>query len=513
MMDIAKQISQMTLREKLGQMFVVSVHGVDLEESTLQMLEEFAFGNIYLYNLNYINAATLRKYCRQLRHTIVDRTGINPLLSGTYEGGGMLRFGLYNTSIPYPDAIGKKNNLELSRLAGTLLGLQLKNLGLNFNWAPFLDITSAGSDSRLRMRSYSGDADTVANIGVEMINGMHDAGIGCAAKHFPGLGAFPLLSNKGHFVGIKDDCFLHARHIPPFEQAVSAGVDAVVLGNFIEMTNQYGYVASNSAELCSYLRNEMNYDGVITTDAIQNMQEVPGLTVEGIVNNAMASDVDMLVFGYDTRRQMQLFEQIYEKVKKNTIPISRIDRSVERILRMKNNIFAYEQAAKPTREQDKSNLLDTISNAILDIVSDDQTLSNLKMLVRGVVHIVMPYYRDKDYVGFKRSLDCCLTDVICRYAGEVHAVFYDDDGFDFWDQTIPQTSLIAVVCETFHPTGKIGKWILEMSKTNTVVCYVLSQREHVKETYPNIVLAYLHSLSDASIVAASRRLYGEIGEE
>ena len=55
MSTTARTLSQMSLSQKLGQMFVVCLHGFSLEPETVRMLEEFHFGSVYLYNLNYIN--------------------------------------------------------------------------------------------------------------------------------------------------------------------------------------------------------------------------------------------------------------------------------------------------------------------------------------------------------------------------------------------------------------------------------------------------------------------------
>ena len=131
MSTTARTLSQMSLSQKLGQMFVVCLHGFSLEPETVRMLEEFHFGSVYLYNLNYINPRYMGSFCGDLHAVIRGNTGVYPLLSGTYEGGEVLRFGLYNTSIPCASAIGSLKDPSAAYAAGKLLGAQLFDLGLN----------------------------------------------------------------------------------------------------------------------------------------------------------------------------------------------------------------------------------------------------------------------------------------------------------------------------------------------------------------------------------------------
>lgn len=509
MSTTAQTLSQMSLSQKLGQMFVVCLHGFSLEPETVRMLEEFHFGSVYLYNLNYINPRYMGSFCGDLHAVIRGNTGVYPLLSGTYEGGEVLRFGLYNTSIPCASAIGSLKDPSAAYAAGKLLGAQLFDLGLNFNWAPILDLPNPQNAPAICKRSFSSDPLEIARVSTQVIKGMHDAGISCAAKHFPGMSAFSTLYHRGHFIGIQNDRPLSPDHLYPFQAAITAGVDAIVMGNYLENNRRSGYVTGSCQALCQFLRETLHYDGVIATDAIQNMDDIPALSPESIVSQAMQADVDLLVFGYDTRKQLQLYEKVYDMVASGEIPEERIDRAVTRILALKRAMEQRHAAASAMLQQEQAQSLLTLSRQVIQIYGDAALLPAVRQAARQGISVYMPFYRQEDFVGFRRSLNCRLGDVLCAYSDQVVCHYYICK--DEWAPPRPprEKNLVAVVCDEWDPESAISQWVISCSAHQPVLCFVLTQLEDFQCPAPQLIVISLSSLSDTSMAEAVRMLFEE----
>lgn len=511
MNHIARTPEEMTLAQKIGQMFAVSLHGLSLEPSTAQMMKEFCFGSVYLYNLNYVNPDYMRHFCGDLQAAILENTGTIPLLSGTYEGGEVLRFGLYNVSIPSANAIGHLEHSEDAYLAGRVLGAQLADLGLNFNWAPVLDLPNPQNSFAICQRSLSDDSRRIGEIGQALIRGMHSSGISCAAKHFPGMGAYSTLYQRGHFVAIRGKNSFSPEHVEPFRAAIQADVDAIVVGNSLQSVRGGSYFTGDYQDLCRCLREELGYQGVIATDAIQSMDDVPALSPESIVLNAIRADVDLLVFGYDTRRQLQLYEQIYEMVERGQIPESRLDQSVARILAMKQKMAEIRQNAVPMTWQQQKHSLHILGQEALEVYGNAEVIPALRREVRRRALAYMPFYRQEDFVGFRRTLNCCLGDVLCQYSQEVLCrYFHAADGAERFP-SLPKRGegAIFVVCEYWEPDGPLAEWVRQAARRGPLVCLLLSPPENGYFTETHAFAVSLASLSDASIVESVSLLLGD----
>ncbi len=498
----------MTLAQKIGQMFAVSLHGLSLEPETARMLEEFRFGSVYLYNLNYVNPDYMRHFCRDLQAAIRENTGAEPLLSGTYEGGEVLRFGLYNVSIPSARAVGRMGDPADAYLAGRVLGAQLADLGLNFNWAPILDLPNAQNAFSICQRSLSDDSERIASVGQALIRGMHTSGIGCAAKHFPGMGACSTLYQRGHFVAIRGKSSFQPEHIRPFQAAIAAGADAIVVGNYLQNIRGGSYFTGDYQDVCRYLREELGYDGVIATDAIQSLDDVPALSAESIVRNAIRADVDLLVFGYDTRRQLQLYEQIYRMVEDGQISEERLDQSVVRILTMKRRMAALRAGATPMTWQRQTRSLHVLGRKALRLYGNSAVIPRLRQEVQKRVQVYMPFYRQEDFVGFRRALNCCLGDVLCRYSGQVACHYYSGGGAEDLPP-LPESGAVFVVCESWEPDSPLAGWVRSAAARGPTACLLLCPSETEHFAGEPVTAVSLDSLSDASIVEAVHLLLEE----
>ena len=261
--------------------------------------------------------------------------------------------------------------------------------------------------------------------------------------------------------------------------------------------------------LCQFLRETLHYDGVIATDAIQNMDDIPALSPESIVSQAMQADVDLLVFGYDTRKQLQLYEKVYDMVANREIPEERIDRAVTRVLTLKRAMEQRHAEASAMLQQEQAQSLLTLSRQVIQIYGDAALLPAVRQAARQGISVYMPFYRQEDFVGFRRSLNCRLGDVLCAYSDQVACHYYICE--DEWTPPRPpqEKNLVAVVCDEWDPESAISQWVISCSAHQPVLCFVLTQLEDFQCPAPQLIVISLSSLSDTSMAEAVRMLFEE----
>jgi len=136
---LREMISAMTVREKVGQLFVAAVSGTALSEQDRAVLTECAVGNVILFGENVGTLTQLAELNRTLRKTIREACGIDPFISIDQEGGIVERIKDAATA-PKASVVGRTGEPALAGQLGKLQGAQLYTLGINLNFAPVADV-------------------------------------------------------------------------------------------------------------------------------------------------------------------------------------------------------------------------------------------------------------------------------------------------------------------------------------------------------------------------------------
>ena len=187
---------------------------------------------------------------------------------------------------PSAPAIGAAHSEELARNVGLATGSALRELGININLTPVLDMPANILTSPMTMRSFGDHPQTVEKLGTAYIRGIQDAGLLAAAKHFPGIGR-----------GLGDSHFKvphlfwetngeRENDLLPFRGAVQQGVDLVMVGHVIaEPGDARLPVSLSSFWMEEVLRQEMGFKGLVIVDniemkAIQDLMSIPEAAVQ-----------------------------------------------------------------------------------------------------------------------------------------------------------------------------------------------------------------------------------------
>ena len=147
-------LEQMTLEEKIGQMFVTGFPGAEMSEEFQNLVKEEKIGNVILFQYNELEKGQIERLCTDISELIKEQTGILPFITSDEEGGIVSRLPEKLAKFPSAMALAHLSQSEEIRRSAWLTGKQLKSLGINFNLAPVLDVNSNPENPVIGVRSY-----------------------------------------------------------------------------------------------------------------------------------------------------------------------------------------------------------------------------------------------------------------------------------------------------------------------------------------------------------------------
>jgi len=333
---VAARIAGMSLDQKIGQLIIAGFEGKKLDDETKRMIREDRIGGVILYADNVSGVHGTVRLVNQLKAANAG----NPVplfISTDQEGGRVSRLPDAFAAMPSSRAVGRKGDPKLARQMGSLLARELRATGFNMNFAPVLDIDSNPDNPVIGDRSFGRSAKIVAELGLAEMDGISKGGVISVVKHFPGHGDTSVDSHLDLPVLRKSSEQLAALEWIPFQAAVKAGADAVMVAHILFPRIDPNAPASLSDIIVGkQLRGQMNYDGVVMTDDLTMgaITKQYGLAEAAVAAIDAGSDIVLVAHGYDNERQV--FEALRSAVRNGRLTEARIDESVRRILTLKN---------------------------------------------------------------------------------------------------------------------------------------------------------------------------------
>ncbi|HET9187428.1 MAG TPA: glycoside hydrolase family 3 N-terminal domain-containing protein [Acidothermaceae bacterium] len=249
---------------------------------------------VVVYGTNLVDDGAIARIALSLRETAPDA-----LVAIDEEGGDVTRLDyLHGSAYPGNLALGVVDDVELTYQVASSIAADLAANGVNYNLAPSVDVNSDPDNPVIGVRSFGADPSRVAAHGVAYIKGMQDAGIATAAKHFPGHGATVADSHHALPTIDVDLSTFRARELPPFVAAIQAGATSVMTSHVVFTALDPDEPATLSSRILHrLLRDELGYDGVLVTDAL-DMQGASGkYGIAGAAVRAFLAGADLLLLG------------------------------------------------------------------------------------------------------------------------------------------------------------------------------------------------------------------------
>ena len=356
----------MSLRDKLAQMMFFSPRtwkedaSSDAPAEPIQVLNDYTrqylanhhFGGILLFRENCDNAEQVLRLVADMQSANQAGGGLPMLTAIDQEGGVVSRLG-FGTSGAGNMTITATGDPENARAMARVYGEELALLGIDTDFAPVVDVNDNPANPVIGVRAFADDAGIVSEYGCAFMDGLHDRKIIVSLKHFPGHGNTDTDSHTGLPLVNRTRDELLANELVPFQAAIDAGADMVMTAHIqypqVE-TQTYTSITSgervyipatmSKAILTDLLREEMGFDGIIVTDALDMKSITDNYAIDDVIAMSINAGVDMLIM--PAVRDKAMTEQIdgmitraVEKTEAGVIDAAMIDAAVARILSLK----------------------------------------------------------------------------------------------------------------------------------------------------------------------------------
>lgn len=337
-------LDNMTMEEKIGQMFIVCPEALNVSENAetaqavdtvtevmSENLEKFPVGGIAVFGKNITGAEQLPRFISDLQSN-----SKYPLFVAVDEEGGnvarVANSGFFNVaSYKSMAEVGKTDNPAKAEEVGRKIGFYLKKIGFNYDFAPVADVNTNPDNIVIGDRSYGNNPVTVGKMVSAQLDGLHKSGIIGTLKHFPGHGDTKDDTHSGYVSVNKSWDELKECELVPFISALDKA-DTIMVSH-ITVTSIDKLPSSLSYEIITRkLRNELGYDGVIITDAMAMGAVADNYTSAEAAVTAVKAGVDIVLMPQNLD---EAFNGVMNAVTDGEISMERLDESVLRILKMK----------------------------------------------------------------------------------------------------------------------------------------------------------------------------------
>ncbi len=342
-----KTLRRMSPEEKVGQLFAIWVRAQFLNDADPIFVR--LRDNIHKYHIGSlvmsvpVDGPVLIKSQPEVAAELLNRlqrsSKLPLIVSADFERGVSMRLN-GTTVFPHAMAFGATGKTENAEAFGRITALEARAVGVHWNFFPDADVNSNPANPIINTRSFGEDPKQVGDFVAAYIRGAHEGGMLVTAKHFPGHGDTATDSHLGlaHVTG--DRARLDAVELPPFRQAIEAGVDAVMVAHVTVPALDPGpnRVATTSKPIVSgLLKEEMGFKGIVVTDAL-DMAGLTRLYAKDIGRAAVESFMagnDMLVIPPDLDAS---YRAMLQAVRNGEIDHQRLDYSVRKILELKASL-------------------------------------------------------------------------------------------------------------------------------------------------------------------------------
>lgn len=349
--EIEAQLKNMTLKEKIGQMFYVRLESLDttihwktyadLQENPMHDLNKtirdvnakYPIGGLILYAWNIKDKPQLAKLISDIR-----ALNGKPLLCIDEEGGRIARIAKnenFDVEVIGPMAdIGKTGDPKNAYHAGNVIGTYLTKYGFDIDFAPVADVNTNPDNIIIGDRAFSDKPEVAAPMVVSYLQGLKNAGVTGCVKHFPGHGDTKTDTHFGYASTQKTWAEMLQCEMVTFKAGIDWGCQLIMTAHIgtPNVTGSDVPATMSSVILQDKLRGELGYQNIIITDGMEMGAITTQYTSEEAAVNSIKAGVDIVL---GPKNFVPAFEAVLKAVEEGTITEERINQSVRRILKMK----------------------------------------------------------------------------------------------------------------------------------------------------------------------------------
>lgn len=328
--ELDEMIANMTLEEKVGQMFMPRAP----LENAQEMVSKYHLGGYILFARDF-EGKTKEEVINNIA-SYQNASEIPMLIGVDEEGGTVNRISKFkefrDTPFASPQEIYKSSGFSGIEEDTITKAEFLKSFGINVNFAPVADV-STNPDDYIYARSFGKNANLTSKYIETVVTAMKESNIASVLKHFPGYGN-NVDTHKGMSIDNRSyETFLESDFLP-FISGIKSGADIVLVSHNIVNSMDPDNPASLSKKVHEILRDDLGFTGVIITDDLHMdaIKDYIGNT-ESAVKAILAGNDLICTTDFETQ-----IPAVVEAVKAGTISEEQINESVYRILKLKSNL-------------------------------------------------------------------------------------------------------------------------------------------------------------------------------
>jgi beta-N-acetylhexosaminidase len=342
-----KTLHKLTLEEKVGQVFMIWCRASFLNVENpeyLQLVEDMQKYHVGSFAMTvHVDGPYLRRSepyeAADLLNRLQKDSKLPLLFAADFERGVSMRL-MGTTVFPHAMAFGGDGKADDAETFGRISAEEARSIGIHWNFFPDADVNSNPTNPIINTRSFGEDPKQVGELVTAYIKGAHEGGMLTTVKHFPGHGDTATDSHLGVASVNVDRAHLESIELPPFRQAIAAGVDSVMVAHVTvpALDSDPNHVATISPVIVSdLLEQQLGFKGIVVTDAL-DMAALTHLFSSNIGRaavEAFKAGNDLLLIPADFPAS---YNAMVQAVQSGEISRERLDRSVLKILKTKASL-------------------------------------------------------------------------------------------------------------------------------------------------------------------------------
>jgi beta-N-acetylhexosaminidase len=550
-----KTLRKLTLEEKIGQVFMIWCRASFLNVNSpeyLQLRENIDKYHVGSFAMTvHVDGPYLLRSepyeAAELLNRLQRDSKLPLLFAADFERGVSMRL-MGTTIFPHAMAFGGDGSLDDAEAFGRITAEEARAIGIEWNFFPDADVNSNPANPIINTRSFGEDPQQVGALVTAYIKGAHEAGMMTTVKHFPGHGDTASDSHLGVAKVTVDQAHLNSIELPPFRQAIAAGVDAVMVAHVTvpALDPDPNHVATISPTIVSdLLEKQLGFNGIVVTDAL----DMAGLTrlfsqdIGRAAVEAFKAGNDLLLIPADFPAS---YNAVLQAVQSGEISRERLDRSVLKILKAKAGLNLQKARfvdinALPTSVGKPENLAfgQHVADSAITLVRDNGRVLPLKSLIPkfgGTAKGPLPYTTEEEthnhVVAVVFSDDVrtesgrAFTRELLTRVPDAHVIYVDPRIAGAMSnevlKVVDQAKTVIAAVYVVPTAGKIGNTVAMSDATGTLLQQMLEHatkrtvviamgNPYLAENFPKIE-NYICTFSNASVseIAAVKALFGEI---
>ena len=304
-----------------------------ISSETKKHLQKIKPGGVILFSRNIISRQRLCSLVKELRDLLGDQLRI----CIDHEGGRVVRITDGMTLFPGNLALGtaalvdEARAMELALLQGQISGQQLREIGIDVNLAPCVDVVTSSRQRGIGSRSFGSDPQLALKLATQLGRGHRQRGVHDCWKHYPGIGKVTV---DPHFGLPRIDGALDDYQLVPFTGAAAAGASMMMTSHVVvDGLDPRKPITTSPVALQKHLREQLQFDAVAVTDCLE-MGGVAGFDFSEVILGAATAGHDVLLVCHTPALQMQAFELLERAISEDADLHSSHMKSLQRLDRL-----------------------------------------------------------------------------------------------------------------------------------------------------------------------------------